>query len=102
MPMVNGFRDKTVRRAKREAADPSRNVGKEKDRAVTVNDIAAHALPMHQKCRGKGQRVLEAAGLLPRRAVACGCAMKRFLKAHPEIIIERTGAVFWPKKEADE
>ncbi len=101
-PIVPGFRDKTVNKAARDAADPSRNTHKEKGAPVTANEIAAYRLPLHDKCRrGKGLTVLEAAGDLPRRAVPCKCAMKRFLKAHPEIIVERTGAVYWPAPEVD-
>jgi hypothetical protein len=92
-------REETRRRhAKKEIPDPSRNLDKERDRPVTVADVTPHALPGHPKCRGKGVMANQ---------VACACAMSRFLKAHPEIIIEvldrehpERAAVFWPKPDS--
>lgn len=71
---------------------PAYNVHLPKGRAVMVSDIQPYALPMHQKCKQ---------GIIRRTVppVACACATKRFLKAHPEIIIDETGAVWWPAKE---
>lgn len=88
-----------IRHAKKELPDPSRNLDKERDRPVTVADVTPHALDGHPKCRGKGVMANQ---------VACACAMSRFLKAHPEIIIEvvdrahpERAAVFWPKKDPE-
>ncbi len=78
------------------APDPSRNLHVEKGRAVMVSDIQPHALQMHEKCRGRGVVAIVDGGT---RAIPCKCATKRFLKAHPEVIIDKSGAAWWPAKD---
>lgn len=69
--------------------DPSRNVYYPRGREVTVDDVKAHALPKHQKCKG---------GMVS-KTTPCSCATKRFLKAHPEVIIDSDGRAWWPAKD---
>lgn len=100
------FRAKNRRVTDQRAADridrfASRNAGSPRGRAVPVGDVAAHALSGHSKCRGTG--------MLGAR-MACACATRRFLKAHPDVIVVPDGAecgVYYPvkieiEKEADD
>jgi hypothetical protein len=88
-------RSSKVRRgpAKGAPPDPSRNAHVEKGRIVMVSEVTPYALPLHQKCR---QGIIRQSD----PPVACACATKRFLKKHPEVIIDRAGRVWWPVKEA--
>lgn len=64
-----------------------------------LDEIRAHRLPMHEKCRqGRGivKYVTRPDGT--KLGVPCKCAHKRFMKAHPEIIIDETGAAWWPRE----
>ena len=54
-----------------------------------VSDVTPYALPLHQKCR---QGIMR----MSNPPVACACATKRFLRAHPEVILDDTGAAWWP------
>ena len=66
-----------------------RNAGRPRGRLVLAGDITAHALAGHAACGGRGQV----------NGVACSCATKRFLRAHPEVIVVREGAAmvaYWP------
>lgn len=86
--------------AKGAPPDPSRNVHVTKGRIVTVDEIIAHRMPLHEKCRqlkGLAKIVRRADGT--RLGVPCKCAHKRFMLAHPEVIIDKTGAAWWPAKE---
>lgn len=70
-------------------SDGTRNVGTPRGRPVTVDDVRPYVLPKHGRCRGKG-----VVG-----AVACKCAQKRFMKAHPEVIVDFEGKLlrsWWP------
>jgi hypothetical protein len=77
--------------AKGAPPDPSRNAHVERGRVVMVSEVQPYALPMHQKCRQ---------GIVRRTdpPVACACATKRFLKAHPEVIVDKDGRAWWPAK----
>lgn len=79
----------------------ARNTHVERGRPVTVDEIRQYRLPMHEACRqlrGLTHIVRTESG--ERRGVPCKCAHKRFMKAHPEVIIDATGAAWWPKEEA--
>lgn len=80
-------------RAKGAPPDPSRNAHVERGRVVMVSEVTPYALPLHQKCRQ---------GIVRRSdpPVACACATKRFLKRHPEVIIDEKGAAWWPAEES--
>jgi len=89
---------KDLRRQRREAAEQriqelaARNPGVPRGRPVTVGDISGYALSGHQECRGRGM-----IGLVEGKARPCKCATKRFLKAHPEVVVDgATGEAFWP------
>lgn len=79
-----------------DAPDPSRNQETPKGRAVTAAEISPYALPLHLKCRGKGVVGYRGQGE-ERTAVPCACATKRFLRAHPEVVVDRDGRVWWPE-----
>ena len=68
------------------------NKDKTPGKRVMVADLTPHALPMHPLCGGTGIK-------RGTTNVTCKCAMKRFFKAHPEIILDATGAAWWPAKE---
>lgn len=78
------------------AGDPSRNLHVERGRAVVGNDIFPYARPKCKKCEhGVASRVKDAEGKVV-GLVPCRCAHLRFMKAHPEIIVDKTGASWWP------
>jgi hypothetical protein len=81
------------------AADPqasiARNLNVPRGRRVVASDIAPHALPLHPPCNGKGW--VKRAG----EAVPCRCSTKRFLAAHPEIIMDDEGIAWWPAEKVD-
>ena len=86
--------------AKGAPPNPARNAHVEKGRPVTANEVIAHRLPMHEKCRvGKGIVSIAMHEDGTRTAVPCACATKRFFKAHPEIVIDDNGAAWWPAEE---
>lgn len=87
-----GFRPKDA-----PAPSIARNLDKPKGREVTPADVAPHALPLHPPCRGKGLLGLRGDG----RREICKCATKRFLRAHPEVILEADGRAWWPAPKAD-
>jgi len=68
------------------------NEGKPKGRQVTVADLVPYALQMHPLCGGKG--IVRGTNNVP-----CKCATKRFFKAKPNVILDATGAAWWPAKE---
>lgn len=81
-----GFRD-------REAPAPTiaRNQGAARGRPVTLGDVAPFRRPLHQPCAaGRGTVVRKG------RREACACATKRFLRAHPELILDARGNAWWP------
>lgn len=81
--------------------DPSRNLHVEKGRQVVVNDITPHARAKCPTCKGKG--IVSTAKGNDGQAVSatpCRCATARMFKAHPELIIERSGAAWWPLDDA--
>lgn len=88
-------------RAKGAPPDPSRNAHVEKGRPVAAREVALYRLPLHEKCR-VGRGILSIIGHEDgsRTAVPCKCATKRFFAAHPEVIIDKAGAAWWPAKEA--
>lgn len=88
---VAGFRASPKKRNR----DPSRNTHIEKGAQVIGNDVTPHAREKCGKCRGKGLRF----SFERRRNEACACATKRFLEAHPEVIVEKNGALWWPAKQ---
>jgi len=72
-----------------------RNVDVPRGRPVKTGDVSAYALGGHSKCRGTG---------MVGAAEACSCATKRFMRAHPEVIVVREGdllGVYWPLKVAE-
>jgi hypothetical protein len=83
-----GFRD-------REAPAPSiaRNLDKARGPQVLASQVRAHALPFHPACNGTGVRNKVGAG--GARQI-CKCATKRFLRAHPELIVQADGQCWWP------
>jgi len=86
-----GRRQATASKKARAAELTERNAHLPRGRAVTVGDIQAYAMPGHGKCGGRG--------VVGR--VACSCATKRFMRAHPEVIVVREGdllGVYWPLK----
>lgn len=87
--------------AKGAPPSPARNTNVEKGRPVTVNEITAHRLPLHEKCRAlKGLEKIVKRPDGTRLGVPCACAHRRFLKAHPEVIIDDSGAAWWPAEDA--
>jgi len=86
--MTNGFRQK-----KRRKAGPARNQHLGQGQVVTVADIKKHAFAGCQKgCRGSGLMPYQP-GEQPR---ACECATRRFLKAHPNLVIDERANAWWP------
>lgn len=71
----------------------TQNTSTPKGRGITTADIQGHARPGHFPCRGKG--FLKRRGKT-RKPLLCRCAQKAFLAAHPEVIIDARGLVFWP------
>ena len=77
--------------------DPSRNLHVEKGRVVTVNDITPHARPKCKDCNGKGiTGTNKGDDGKAVSATPCRCATSRFFKAHGEVIVDSTGAAWWP------
>ena len=96
-------KDKTRRRRHREkqvqqALDPSRNLHAERGRPVTAADITPYARQKCTDCKGKGLVGRRSAGEV-HGVEPCACASKRFIKAHPEIIIDAQGVAFFPAEE---
>jgi hypothetical protein len=96
-------RDKARRRRHREkqteqALDPSRNLHAERGRPVTAADITPYARQKCSSCRGKGVVGRRSAGEV-HGVEPCVCATKRFIKAHPEVIIDAHGVAFFPAEE---
>jgi hypothetical protein len=81
----NGFREPPVRKA-----DPSRNLGKERGRPITLADASSYASPACLRCRSRR-------GYDAKKNQICRCATKGFLLAHPEVIVDRAGKAWWPK-----
>jgi hypothetical protein len=82
------------------AVDPSRNLHVERGRAITVRDIAPHARAKCTKCKGTGivAKIKDADGNVV-GATPCACATRKFFQRHPELIVEKNGAGFWPKED---
>lgn len=76
---------------KKRAPDPSRNLHVPRGAAVTVAEVVKHALPKHSKCVGGLER--------GSKTTPCICATRRFLKAHPEIIMDKAGSAWWPAED---
>lgn len=85
-------------KAAQQALDPSRNLHVERGRPVTAADITPYARQKCGDCKGKGlvgrRSAGEVHGIEP-----CACASKRFIKAHPEVIIDVQGVAFFPAEE---
>lgn len=94
--------------AGRPSPSPARNLGVARGAALTVNEIRAYAYAGCRKCRGggvfgsgtvstnsflKGTMHKDVQGPNLR---ACACATRRFLRAHPEVIVDAAANVFWP------
>lgn len=79
-----GFRN---RGKKATPPDPSQNLHVAKGASVTVDEVRAYGLPGCVSCSGTGRTP---------RGVICSCATRRFMKAHPEIIVDRVGYSWWP------
>lgn len=79
-----GFRNRGKKAA---PPDPSQNLHVAKGAPVTVDEVRAHGLPGCASCSGAGRTP---------RGVICSCATRRFMKAHPEIIVDRVGYSWWP------
>lgn len=71
----------------------ARNQDQPRGREVTLADVSPYALQLHGPCRGKGAVLQPSGGY-----VACKCATKRFLAAHPELVLDEGGRAFWPVK----
>ena len=78
--------------APEEPGEPPRSF--ERGEPVTGIQVAPYALDGHTKCHGSG--FVRRAGKPTR---VCTCAQKRFMKAHPEVLIDSAGAAWWPKKK---
>jgi len=97
--MGSGFR-RMLRKAKaaaqaqqavaRSAASVA-NADTPKGRRVVIGDVAPYAMSGHPKCRGNGMESGNPNALAP-----CPCAIKRFHKAHPEIVVDAAGDGWWP------
>ena len=88
-----------LRRQRRDAVEErvrqlaERNAGVPRGRPVTVGDISGYAQSGHQPCKGRGVLGIWQGD----KALPCKCATKRFLKAHPEVIVDGpTGQAWWP------
>lgn len=68
--------------------DPSQNLHVEKGAPVTLEEVRAYVLPGCATCSGRTG--------LGRDGKPCACATRRFMKAHPEIIMDRVGHAWWP------
>lgn len=83
------------------APDIRRNTHLDKGRAVSLGDIRPYARQKCARCKGRGlDHVVkndegEIIGAEP-----CKCAHERFMRAHPEVIVEASGAAFWPDDPA--
>lgn len=98
-PIVRGFRDKTVRKARGEAwqgkpkADPSQNLHVERGRPISLDEVRAYALDGHAACRSRPG--------LGKDGRPCHCANLRFFKQYPEVIVDSIGMAWWPKTTAE-
>ena len=86
--------------AKGAPRSPARNTHKERGAIVTLDEIRAHRLPLHEKCRRGSGIVSYVVRDGKKLGVPCKCAHKRFMKAHPEVIIDKDGAAWWPAEES--
>lgn len=78
----------------------ARNTHVERGRPVTVDEIRAYRLPLHEACRQlRGLTHIVRTEDGARLGVPCKCAHKRFMKQHPEVIIDEKGAAWWPAEE---
>jgi len=86
-----GRRQAAASEKARAAQLTERNANIPRGRDVKLSEVQAYALRGHSKCGGTG-----AVG-----RVACSCATKRFMRAHPEVVVVREGellGVYWPLK----
>lgn len=75
------------------ASGPARNLMSPRGPRVTVAEMQCYGYALCQRgCRGTG---------LERPQVACACATRRFLKAHPEVIVDPEANVWWPERRGD-
>lgn len=80
-----------MKRPRKKNKDPSRNLHKHRGAAVTVPEVLKHKLRGCGPCRGTGLEGDPTTSTTP-----CVCATRRFLKAHPEIVMDRAGSAWWP------
>ena len=78
----------------------TRNAGAARGAALTVKEVLEHAKPGHFACRareGKPAGIVRTAGAM----TYCKCATAGLIKAHPEVIIDESGAAYWPAPDED-
>lgn len=82
-----------------------RNIHKRRGAQVTLEEIAKCAKPACKKCNGTGvilQRLTGSKPEEPPTQIGCGCAAKRFVEAHPEVIVSEQNYAWWPAPDSEQ